>query len=123
VARQLLTWQAAGVRHGDCIGADADFHAIAVALGLPVAVHPPDNSSKRAFCQGATLVLDPLPYLVRNHAIVDRSDRMIAAPGERKEQLRSGTWATIRYARKQGKPLTVVWPDGTIAAETAWHAF
>lgn len=38
--------------HGDCIGADEQAHEIAKALGIPVAIHPPINPSKRAFCKG-----------------------------------------------------------------------
>jgi hypothetical protein len=54
------------------------------------------------------------PYLVRNHEIVDDSQVLIAAPKEFTEQLRSGTWATIRYARKIGRTVRIVFPDGSI---------
>ena len=37
--------------HGDCIGADAVFHAMCAQLGIPIIyVHPPDNADKRAWC-------------------------------------------------------------------------
>jgi len=39
---------------------------------------------------------------------------MIATPGEVDEQLRSGTWSTVRFARKQGKPVHVILPDGRV---------
>ena len=39
---------------------------------------------------------------------------MIAAPSEAEEQRRSGTWSTVRFARKQGKPVFVISPDGTV---------
>lgn len=96
--------------HGDCIGADAEMHALALEIGYKVIIHPPSDSSKRAFCAGAFKVLPPKPYLDRNHDIVDQSDEMVAAPGERFEKLRSGTWATIRYVRKVSKPLRIVLP-------------
>jgi hypothetical protein len=37
---------------------------------------------------------------------------VIACPFERTEQQRSGTWATVRMARKAGKPLVIVYPQG-----------
>ena len=86
--------------HGDCIGADAEAHAIALAAGCDVVIHPPDVDVKRAYCQGAAKVHEPRPYLKRNHDIVDAVQLMIGAPGEDTEQLRSGTWATMRYAKK-----------------------
>ena len=97
--------------HGDCVGADAQAHMIAQALGIPVVLHPPSNDSKRAFCAAAE-ELPPLPYLQRNHAIVDASQVMLATPGEAEEQLRSGTWATIRYSKRRGVTLYVVLPGG-----------
>jgi hypothetical protein len=100
--------------HGDCIGADAESHAIARALGLRVAVFPPTNPRKRAFCEG-DWTHSTLPYLLRNHLIVNRVQRMYAAPGEMEEVLRSGTWATIRYARRVERSLTILWPDGTVS--------
>lgn len=104
--------------HGDCIGADAAFHAICLARGVKsVVIHPPDIDVKRAFCQAAapaTLVLfrEPKPYLDRNHDIVDECELLLACPKGLKEERRSGTWATVRYARKQGKPVVIVYPDG-----------
>lgn len=98
------------LRHGDCIGWDEEIHAIALEIGFDVIIHPPDNDSKRAFCTGAKLVLPPKPYLERNHDIVDASVALIAGPGERLEQLRSGTWATIRYARTKYKKIYYVLP-------------
>jgi hypothetical protein len=101
--------------HGDCIGADAEAHDIAIEAGCRIVIHPPDISDKRAFCavrEGLDFAYQPKPYLVRNHDIVDLVDEMLAAPGETEEQLRSGTWATVRYARKSGKKLFTVFPDG-----------
>lgn len=96
--------------HGDCVGADKDFHDLCVAFGIKVEIHPPDKDVKRAFCKGAE-VKPPLPYLVRNHNIVDSADYMIATPKTDYEELRSGTWATIRYARKKNKRIIVLRPQ------------
>jgi hypothetical protein len=101
--------------HGDCQGADAQAHAIAWMLGAIVYVHPPKNGTWRAYCAGPSRVLrqTPLPYLQRNHAIVDVCDVLIAAPRTGQEERRSGTWATIRDAQKMGKPVIIVPPEAT----------
>lgn len=100
------------VRHGDCVGADAQFDSMARNVGYSVIMHPPSNSYKRAFCnrRGPTEVLPTKGFIERNHDIVDASSVMIATPKEKDEQLRSGTWATIRYSRKKRVTLTVVYP-------------
>lgn len=41
-------------------------------------------------------------YLDRNREMVDGADVLIAFPKTAEEETRSGTWATIRYARKVG---------------------
>ncbi len=105
--KDRLRWviaDASEFHHGDCIGADAEAHEIALGLGLKIVIHPPLLESKRAFCKGAFQVLDPKEYLDRNRDIVDCCQILIAAPRNMKEELRSGTWSTIRYAKKTKKP-------------------
>jgi hypothetical protein len=104
--------------HGDCIGADADFHAIARAHLHVAGItgHPPINPIKRAWCQFDVLRPEQ-EYLVRNTEIVHDSNVMIATPGEMDEQVRSGTWATVRRARWCFRPLYLVLPDGTVTFE------
>ncbi len=46
--------------------------------------------------------------LDRNLEIVGVVNVLIAAPGTDKEELRSGTWATVRYARKKGIPIVML---------------
>jgi len=93
--------------HGDCEGADQQAHEIAESLYIPIFIHPPTNPVARAFCSGAFVILKPKPYLERNHDIVDAVDFMLAAP-KGPEVLRSGTWATIRYAKQINKPLLIL---------------
>jgi len=103
--------------HGDCIGADASFHWL-LPKTTQVLIHPGGGLDHplRAGC--AASVIHPVkPFLERNHDIVDACDHLLACPGETTEQTRSGTWATIRFARKVGKPLTIVWLDGTVTKE------
>jgi hypothetical protein len=98
---------------------------LAKALGIRPRGHPPSNPSKRAF-YAYDLTLIEARYLERNHHIVDMTDMLVATPGEPEEQRRSGTWATIRYASKQDKPLYIIYPDGLWAAwgmeGVAWSA-
>ncbi|MCI0564350.1 MAG: hypothetical protein MN733_38245 [Nitrososphaera sp.] len=96
--------------HGDCTGADAQAHDIALGLGYKVVLHPPENPIKRAWCESAIVVMAPEPYLERNQKIVDACDPMIAAPKEEQEQLRSGTWSTVRRAQKKGCSLYILRP-------------
>ena len=100
--------------HGDCIGADEEAHKIVLKTKKAViTIHPPDDSIKRAFCSGDK-VLPPFPYLTRNKHIVQNSDYLIATPKEDKEVLRSGTWSTIRYAKKLGLQVMIIFPDGGV---------
>jgi hypothetical protein len=57
-------------------------------------------------------------YLDRNHDIVDSSDLLIAVSESTVEVLRSGTWATIRYAKKLRKPIKIIYPDGKVELVT-----
>jgi hypothetical protein len=110
----ILTVRAEGpgeFHHGDCEGADAEAHDIAEALGFKTVIHPPSNPAKRAWKNGTT-ILTTLPYLDRNHAIVDATEILIATPKGNEEELRSGTWSTVRYARKIKRPHIVIRPDG-----------
>jgi hypothetical protein len=110
------------LHHGDCIGADAEAHCIMVGMAerigarFPV-LHPPDNPVKRAYSAPFSEVRPPKPYLIRNHDIVDETRGLIAVPSTDEEQLRSGTWATVRYARTLGRPIWIIVPNGRIGME------
>lgn len=112
-ARQIWTWlkqlDPEEFHHGDCIGADEAAHYIAKSLGIECIGHPPIISKKRAFTD-CDQWRPAKPYLDRNHDIVNEVEEMAACPKTRTEELRSGTWATIRYARKQKVPLTMMYP-------------
>lgn len=95
--------------HGDCLGADDEAHDIAIQTHCSVVVHPPKIATFRAFRHEAGVkVLPPKDYFDRNHDIVDATDFLIAAPKTDHEELRSGTWATVRYADKKGKKVTLL---------------
>ena len=101
--------------HHDCKGADAQVHEMARKGGYRVVVHPGDIATMRAWCEGDEVLL-PEQTLLRNAAIVDAAHVLFAAP-EGPETQRSGTWSTIRRARRVGKPICIVWSDGKATKE------
>jgi hypothetical protein len=107
------------LHHGDCIGGDSQAHFIARCLDWRVELHPPDNPVKRAWSETypGEVTHAKKPYLDRNKDIVLQSKLMLACPAQFEEQLRSGTWSTIRFARKQFRPLVIFYPDGSYVAE------
>lgn len=87
--------------HGDCIGADAEFHAIVrFHLEARIVIHPgpEDDRARQAGCVGDER-LPPDGHMRRNKAIVRASHILIGAPFEDVEQDRGGTWSTIRMGR------------------------
>ena len=111
VTRLINMHQPQVVHHGDCIGADAQFHDICLACGTcEIVIHPPTNTSMRAYCKGATNILNPTAYLDRNKKIVNLSNFLIACPMQKEEQLRSGTWSTIRFAKKTDTDVVIIYP-------------
>jgi hypothetical protein len=95
------------VSHGDCIGSDTDFHNLCmnyknanIHKNITICIFPPNNPTLRAFNAGDLLMKEE-PYLTRNENIIKNSSILIACPIDKNcEELRSGTWSTIRKARK-----------------------
>src|SRR3954469_13163014 len=104
------------LHHGDCLGADREAHDVAVRLGIQTHRHPPTSTAFRAYC-AADVSSAPADYLARNRAIVDATEELIAAPSTFSDTLRSGTWATIRYARKCRRLVMIIHPDGAMSFE------
>lgn len=106
------------LKMGDCIGADLQASKIYVEImeGAFLDIHPPTNPQYRAWIGIKQLlrgehslkevkIFKEKPYGVRDKDIVDECTLLLAAPlDENKEELRSGTWQTVRYARKIKKP-------------------
>ncbi len=101
--------------HGDCKGVDVQAAEIVQdRIGWDkIICHPPLATAHRAFFGGGTL-LKPRAYLKRNHDIVDCVDLLIGVTWEYKEQLRSGTWATVRYAYQMCTPVLRIDPAGNL---------
>lgn len=103
--QKLLPKERFEFHHGDCIGADTQAHKI--AQNAVIFIHPPKNPRFRGFNKSEN-ILPEKDYLERNKDIVDATDYLIAAPKTRTEELRSGTWATIRYALKKNKEVHII---------------
>ena len=99
------------LHHGDCIGADHLAHMLARRLDQRVILHPPKFGDKRAYCD-FDVSMPPQPYLCRNHNIVLATQRLVAVPATSEEYTRSGTWSTVRYARKLKRPIIIIVPSG-----------
>jgi hypothetical protein len=98
------------LHHGDCIGADSLADDLAAELGYTIVIHPPVDDRKRAFCERRGVRMEHVakPYLERNHDIVTACDILIAVPHTPHEEVRSGTWATVRYAQRHCKPIIMI---------------
>lgn len=106
--------QVSTLHHGDCIGADEQVHRLIRKQTLAkLIVHPPACDEHRAFCEQQTFTYLPVPYLERNHNIVNRCQHLVAAPSTQ-TATKAGTWEAIGYARKIKRPVTIVHPDGSV---------
>jgi hypothetical protein len=109
------------VVHGGAPGFDMIAHGIAETLRVrEVEIHPSTQSNVGAagVIPGAGVVIYPeLPPLERNRVIVKRIYGLLACPKTDDEELRSGTWATVRYAREAGVPVYLIKQDGLIVAD------
>lgn len=108
LAEYLSSHRVTEFHHGDCVGSDSSAHDLVKAqfFNVTIVVHPPKDEKYRAFCDGHR-VLPSRDYIARNHDIVDACDVLVAAPAK-KENPRSGTLATIRYAKSAGKPVILL---------------
>lgn len=134
-SRSYTPWQEAKLRelmtsfrftefhHGDCVNVDALGHRIALEIreqasshDRPIIhIHPPDKDSKRAFCQGGDVVWPPKPYLERDEDIALCEVLIVLPEGPEEKFPRSGTWATVRRARKNKYVLIIrLEPDEVI---------
>lgn len=100
------------LHHGMCIGGDLQVHKICRGLfgkNVEIHGHPSNLDRFRAQCD-CDVYYTPKAPLVRNRDIVIAVQTMIALPGEDEEILRSGTWATIRYARMVKRQMITIYP-------------
>lgn len=108
--------------HGDCVGADAEAAKIAYDLGWQIICHPPEKTEHQANTtfHRADNRRQPKSHFARNRDIVNESDLLIACPQYMEPitpATMGGTAYTVNYARKQGKPVWIVRPDGSVEKE------
>lgn len=98
------------IHHGGCVGADTECDDIVCQMShIARVVHPSDMPTKRGLWHAGAEVLDAKLPLERNKDIVDACDILLAAPAQRHEIQRSGTWATVRYAKRTDKEVIILW--------------
>jgi hypothetical protein len=100
--------------HGSCWEADVKAARLVRSLfsfGVTIVSHPGPIGDESGVDD---IILPSLPYLDRNRVIVDSSGELIACPRGTVEVLRSGTWATIRYARQLKRKITIIFRDGIV---------
>jgi hypothetical protein len=115
VSRLIISAGPTEAHMGDCIGADTDFYYLIekIVPSCKKIGHVPDKDKTRSKLKYDEEKM-PKPYLTRDHDIVDESDMIIATPKAFYEELRSGTWATVRYAKKTNKRVILVFPNGSL---------
>lgn len=110
----LTTNTAKVLHHGDCIGAD-DMAALKFhRYDTYIIAHPGlVRKEYRAHCTANDLVMTSTETHRRNFTIVKLSDLLLAFPsGPEKDFPRSGTWQTIRIARRFNRSHIIVYPQG-----------
>lgn len=110
------------LHHGNCIGSDEEIDAIVRPMGYRIHLHRATTGRKQAKCdirEGFDVDYPAKAPLVRNRDVADPCHVLIATPGEMAEILGSGTWSTVRYARKRGKRVIIIFPDGSISDTAA----
>lgn len=100
--------------HGQAEGADEAFWLICRELGWGIEMWPALHTTAETglIVHPKEVLHLPDEPLRRNRKIVDVTEALIACPASRREEQRSGTWATVRYARSKRRPIYMVWPDG-----------
>lgn len=105
---------------GCAYGVDTETIAVATKLWPGIKIicavpQAPHNSSMVAFLaatyEGEVQVLQTAPkgrdsnaYMARNTFMSERADELAAFPPDGNEELRSGTWSTIRRFKTRNKP-------------------
>lgn len=118
--RVLSTFQPALFVHGDCLGADFNAHRLILTINasadhqIAINTYPSNLEKTRAYTGEEYEVCEPLPPLERNPLIVDAGQLLIACPAGVSELIRSGTWATIRAARRTDRLVIAIDTAGRI---------
>jgi hypothetical protein len=116
------------IHHGCCVGADEEAHNLAETMaGVSIHGHPgmDEWGKSRLTLPTGKYDYDILHsrelYKTRNWNIVNVSDVLIACPAypeNDKGSRRSGTWQTVRMARRASKTVKYVWANGEVSTVT-----
>lgn len=99
--------------HGGAEGADRTAAIMARAAGYFVHWHPSPGVAKLDVfstdpgCEDDTWH-EVFPPLKRDKIMAKLCDVLVATPLTDQEEVRSGTWATVRYGRAAGKPIVML---------------
>lgn len=117
--------------HGACLGSDEDGVIEVVAWERRMAQvvqivawpglyarSPGDKSMQsKVALRLSDEVMPDQGHFNRNKRIVHECQLLVACPPAMTELSQGGTWFTIRHARKKGKAIAIIWPDGTVSKE------
>lgn len=109
------------VTNGCCEGADRQLHGVAAAQDIATEFFP-SNPEQREWAESVQGIMEVVhrvePPLKRNRSMVATGRRgLVAAPYTVAEITRSGTWATVRYARNVNRPIWIIYPNGDLEVE------
>ena len=101
--------------HGGAVGADEEAHDIVLKIPHMFNIVRPVGEERWNYWQnekrGYRIVLDwKDDPLERNQDIVMAGNILFACPRTREEELRSGTWHTIRFAKKKRRRCIILDP-------------
>lgn len=108
--------------HGSCKGVDVQAARIVrdvVGDRMAIIAHPgPDDDDCRETSGVDDVVMPGKTHFARNRDLVDKCDILLAFPLTNPLGEIGGTTYTVNYARKHGKTVVIVWPDGMV--EGSW---
>ena len=105
--------------NGCCEGSDRIAWSMWRDLGGRFRLRPGDRDQwdwAQQACRREDELFAPVGYMERNELIA-RNPVVVATPAEDAEMQRSGTWATIRRARRAESYLILISPNGIVYRE------
>lgn len=101
------------LHHGNCIGGDEDVATLFYkGQDTYIIAHPGHISTMQSKISFNDLVLPEKHTLARNRLIVNSSDLLLGFPKIDDEDDNSGSWYTIRWAKRHRTPVIVISPTG-----------
>lgn len=99
--------------HGMCSGVDTQAHDVIRRWpGIRIIGHPSVDKTHQVE-RDCDELREEKTHFARNRDIVNETDGLVVVPAQMEHQPKGGTWYTHDYALKVGKPVLVIWPDGS----------